>query len=108
MSLAGGCVAMPGGGSYRFARKWLTCEGGLGDLAVLGKGSRISRAWELGEDQSGGGSMWLGGWALKGQNITSIVKRPFWVGRRSWCGRAHGLLQWTWDCRFSKVVETIG
>lgn len=52
--------------------------------------------------------MWLGGWALMGQNITSTVKRPFWVGRRSWCSQAHGLLQWTWDCRFLVVVETVG
>lgn len=45
MSLADGCMAVPGAGSYGLARKWLTCEGVFGDLAGSGKGNKVNWAW---------------------------------------------------------------
>lgn len=68
-----GVMVVPGTGSYKLARKWLTCEGGLGDLAGSGKRSKVNRAWEppCGEGPCGETGCAAG---HSDQNVTSLAK----------------------------------
>lgn len=53
-----GVMVVPGTGSYKLARKWLTCEGGFGDLAGSGKRSRVNSAGASVWGGERGASMW--------------------------------------------------
>lgn len=68
-----GVMVVPGTGSYKLARKWLTCEAGLGDLSWL-------RKEEQGQ-QCLGASVWGGSMGETGcaaghsdQNVTSLAE----------------------------------